>query len=77
MCTTMVSMRMLSQLIPTVCGGIGDLTIHGDGVRRGITADGMGRISGMAVIGEDGIRIITIITGIRDITITRIMHGEV
>jgi hypothetical protein len=29
----------------------------------------------MVVIGEVGIRIIIIIIGIRDITITRIMHG--
>jgi hypothetical protein len=71
-------MRMYSLPIPTVCGGIGVLTIPGDGVHHGTIAVGIMALAiCMAVIGEVGIRIIII--GIRDITITitRIMHGVV
>ena len=68
-------MRMRSLLIPTVCGGIGDSTILGDGVRHGIITVGMVRDIGMEVIGEDGLIITTIIT--ITITIILIMLGVV
>jgi hypothetical protein len=68
-------MRMYSLPIPIVYGGIGASTILGDGVHLGTIAAGIMVLAiCMAVIGEVGIRIIIII-GIRDITITRIMHG--
>jgi hypothetical protein len=65
-------MRMRSLLIPTVCGGIGDSTILGDGVRHGIITVGMVRDIGMAVTGAVGLIITTIIT-----IIILIMRGEV
>jgi len=70
-------MRMYSLPIPIVYGGIGASTILGDGVHLGTIAVGIMVLAiCMAVIGEVGIRIIIIIIiGIRDITITRIMHG--
>jgi hypothetical protein len=69
-------MRMYSLPIPIAYGGIGASTILGDGVRLGTIAAGIMVLAiCMAVIGEVGIRIIIIIIGIRDITITRIMHG--
>jgi hypothetical protein len=63
---------MRSLLIPTVCGGIGDSTILGDGVRHGIITVGMVRDIGMAVTGAVGLIITTIIT-----IIILIMRGEV
>jgi hypothetical protein len=68
-------MRMRSLLIPTVCGGIGDSTILGDGVRHGIITVGMVRDIGMAVTGAVGLIITTIITIITIIIL--IMRGEV
>ena len=78
MCLMMAIMRMRSLLIPTVCGGIGDSTILGDGVRHGIITAGMVQDIGMAVIGA-GLIIITTIIGILDIItiIIRTMLGVV
>lgn len=72
MCSMTAIMRMRSLLIPTVCGGIGDSTILGDGVRHGIITVGMVRDIGMAVTGVVGLIITTIIT-----IIILIMRGEV
>ena len=72
MCSMTAIMRMPSLLIPTVCGGIGDSTILGDGVRHGIITVGMVRDIGMAVTGAVGLIITTIIT-----IIILIMYGEV
>ena len=72
MCLMMAIMRMHSLPILTVCGGIGDSTILGGGVRHGIITVGMVRGIGMAVTGEVGIHTITTIT-----IIILIMHGEV
>jgi hypothetical protein len=72
MCLMTAIMRMRSLLIPTVCGGIGDSTILGDGVRHGIITVGMVRDIGMAVTGAVGLIITTIIT-----IIILIMRGEV
>ena len=70
-------MPMHSLPIPTACGGTGASTTLGVGVRLGITTVGMVRVIGMAAIGVAGLIIITIIIGIRDITIIRTMHGAV
>ena len=72
MCLMMAIMHMHSLLILIVCGGIGDSTILGDGVRHGIITVGMVRDIGMAVTGAVGLIITTIIT-----IIILIMRGEV
>ena len=77
MCSMTDIMRMHSQLIPTVCGGIGASIILGDGVRLGIITVGMVLVIGMAAIGVVGLIIIITIIGTRDTIITRIMLGVV
>lgn len=77
MCLMMDFMPMHSLPIPIACGGTGASTILGDGVRPGITTVGMVLVIGMVAIGVAGLIIITIIIGIRDITIIRTLHGVV
>ena len=72
MCSMTAIKRMHSLLIPTACGGIGDSTILGDGVRHGIITVGMVRDIGTVVTGAVGLIITTIIT-----IIILIMRGEV
>ena len=76
MCSMMECMHTYSRPIPTVCGGIGVITILG--VVVGVLAgDGihLGGTVGMAqVIGEEAIGGITIIIGIRIGTMDRCMQ---
>ena len=75
MCTMTVFMRMHFLPIATVCGGIGDSIIPGDGVHPGIIAVGTALAIGMVAIGVVGLIIIITIIGTRDTIITRIMLG--